>query len=70
MKTESLEKELKHVIERLRKYEPYTTDNSLFNENPPNIPCKSCELEVTKQGHVLTQKEENANYETINNNNQ
>lgn len=70
MKTKSLEKELKHVIERLRKYEPYTTDDSLFNENPQNTPCKSCELEVTKQGHVLTQKEENANYEIINNNNQ
>lgn len=35
-KTIRLEKELKHVIERLRKHEPYNTDDSLFESSSEN----------------------------------
>lgn len=63
----SLEKELKHVIERLRKYEPYNTDDSFFNESEND--CKSCVLDVTKLGHIEG-KEENSNHELIKNKNQ
>lgn len=64
-----LEKELKHVIERLKKYEPYITDDSLFNESSSDNDCKTCVLDITKQGHILEKKKENANYESFKNNN-
>ncbi|XP_025417260.1 uncharacterized protein LOC112688323 isoform X2 [Sipha flava] len=68
-RTVRLEKELKHVIEQLRKYEPYNTDDSLFNECSTENDCKSCVLDVTKLGHVES-KEENSNHELIKNKNQ
>lgn len=48
-----LEKELKHVIERLKKHEPYNTDDSLFNENSLDNNYKTCVLDITKQGFIL-----------------
>lgn len=67
-KTIRLEKELKHVIERLRKHEPYITDDSLFNENSTEKDCNSCVLDVSKL--VLGSKEENAKHGSIKNYNQ
>lgn len=64
-----LEKELKHVIERLTKYEPYITDDSLFNESSSDIDCKTCVLDITKQGHIFGNQKENANFESVKNNN-
>lgn len=61
------------MIERLRKHEPYITDDSLFNANSRENECKSCELNVAKQGHILGNiglKDENVRYEQITNNNQ
>lgn len=66
-RTLRLEKELKHVIERLKKHEPYNTDDSLFNESSSDYDCKTC---VTTQEHTLGNKKENANYKSIKNNNQ
>lgn len=44
-----LEKELKNVIERLRKHEPYNTDDSLFKVISAENDCKSCVKDATKQ---------------------
>lgn len=46
IKTVRLEKELKHVIELLRKHEPYITDDSIFNESSTENKCNSCVLDV------------------------
>ncbi|XP_060880088.1 formin-1-like [Metopolophium dirhodum] len=59
-KTIRLEKELKHVIERLRKYEPYITDDSLLNESSTEKDCNSCVSDVSKL--VLESKKENAQH--------
>ncbi|VVC24676.1 Hypothetical protein CINCED_3A020586 [Cinara cedri] len=69
IKTMRLEKELKHVIERLRKHEPYITDDSLF-ENSAENDCKSCVLDTEKQELKFWNKEENANHKSIKDNNQ
>lgn len=69
-KTTLLEKELEHVIGRLRKHEPYITSTFLFNENSAENDCKTCELDVAKQGLVFGNKEKNANYKSFKNNNQ
>lgn len=42
-----LEKELKHVIERLRKHEPYNTDDSLF-ECSAKKDNKTCKFDIEK----------------------
>jgi len=57
------------VIERLRKYEPYDTDDSFFNKSSLVTACESCVLEVSK-GHGLRKRKENGNYESFINNNQ
>ncbi|CAH1714483.1 uncharacterized protein LOC114132175 [Aphis gossypii] len=62
-KTIRLEKELKHVIERLRKHEPYITDDSLFNESSKENECKSCVLDVSNL--LLESKEENLKHGSI-----
>lgn len=59
-KTIRLEKELKHVVERLRKYEPYITDDSFLNESSAGNDCNSCVLDVSKL--VLESKKENAKH--------
>lgn len=59
------------MIERLNKYEPYViTDETLFDENSSEHDCKTCIINVAKQGHISENKEENANCESIKNNNQ
>lgn len=68
IKTARLEKELQHVIELLRKYEPYISDDSLLNQISSGNDCQSCELNVAKQEHTQENKgskEENVGYETI-----
>jgi len=59
---------LKHVIERLRKYEPYITDDSLLNESSTEKDCNSCGLDVSTL--VLESKKENAKHGSRNNYNQ
>jgi len=51
---------LKHVIERLRKYEPYITDDSLLNESSTEKDCNSCVSDVSKL--VFENKKENAQH--------
>lgn len=57
------------MIERLKKHEPYNTDDSLFNESSSDNDCKTCVLDITKQGHILGNIKENSNYESAKNNN-
>lgn len=58
------------MIERLRKYEPYSTDDSLFNECSSENDCKTCVLDVANLGHIMVKKEENSNHELTKNKNQ
>lgn len=60
-----LEKELKNVIDRLNKYEPYVSTDDTLDENPSEHHCKTCVLNVAKQGHIMKSKEENVNFESI-----
>lgn len=64
-----LEKELKNVIERLRKHEPYNIDDSLFNVISTENDCKSCVKDTAKQGYKSVIDKRSANYKTIRNNN-
>lgn len=58
------------MIDRLRKYEPYITDESLFNKsNSIEDNCKSCVLDVAKQGYIFVKQEPNANNNLLKNNN-
>uniref|UniRef100_A0A2S2NT26 c-Myc-binding protein n=1 Tax=Schizaphis graminum TaxID=13262 RepID=A0A2S2NT26_SCHGA len=62
-KTIRLEKELKHVIELLRKHEPYITDDSLFNESTKENDCGACVLDVSNL--LLENKEEKLKHGSI-----
>lgn len=65
-----LEKELQHVIERLRKYEPYSSDDSLFNDCSSENDCKSNVLDVVKLGQIVENKDKKSNHELTKNMNQ
>ncbi|XP_050436354.1 uncharacterized protein LOC126843086 [Adelges cooleyi] len=68
-KTMRLEKELKDVIKRLRKYESYNSDDSLFSENLSDNNCTTCVLDAAKQGHILSKSEDSSVHEQVKQNN-